>query len=239
MAMESTAWPSNSECAVRLRTGALVLLLLCGPLFVIFPQIDLAAAAVFFHERGFAGNVAAVEFVRNIFKLVYIGACVIAVAGVVVSLRAREGTFLGLRAIQHLFLISCLAIGPGLVTNLMLKDQWGRARPREVVQFGGAKIFTPALLPARQCTKNCSFVSGEASSMFMVFFAFALVSRRRAQALAGVGLAAGTAAGIIRMAQGGHFMSDVVFSGIFMALTAVMLCRMFALIEARLEGRRI
>ena len=36
-----------------------------------------------------------------------------------------------------IFILLFLALGPGLVVNLMLKDQLGRARPREVVDFGG------------------------------------------------------------------------------------------------------
>lgn len=122
---------------------------------------------------------------------------------------------------HFLFVASCLAIGPGAVTNLAFKDQWGRARPREIVEFGGAKIFTAALIPANQCRKNCSFVCGEASSIFMIFFAPGLLFWRRSALLLGTGLLAGSAAGLIRIAQGGHFLSDVVFAGIVMALTAV------------------
>ena len=66
------------------------------------------------------------------------------------------------------FLVAVLVVGPGLVANSIFKDNWGRARPREVVELGGTKPFTPPLLPATSCSRNCSFVSGEASSMFVL-----------------------------------------------------------------------
>ena len=38
-----------------------------------------------------------------------------------------------------LFLIATLALGPGLLTNVILKDHWGRPRPIDVRQFGGVE----------------------------------------------------------------------------------------------------
>ncbi|MDR0717023.1 MAG: phosphatase PAP2 family protein, partial [Azoarcus sp.] len=77
---------------------------------------------------------------------------------------------------------------------------------------GGNARFTPALQPTDQCGKNCSFVSGHASAGF---FAVSLgflggASARRRWTLAG--LALGGIAGLGRIAQGGHFLSDVVFA---------------------------
>jgi lipid A 4'-phosphatase len=37
-----------------------------------------------------------------------------------------------------------------------------------------------------------------------------------------VGTVVGAAAGFVRIAQGGHFLSDVVFAGLLMALTALL-----------------
>ena len=54
--------------------------------------------------------------------------------------------------------LAALLLGPGWVVNEALKNHWGRARPEQVSDFGGAQRFTPALQPADQCVKNCSFV---------------------------------------------------------------------------------
>jgi lipid A 4'-phosphatase len=44
-----------------------------------------------------------------------------------------------------------------------------------------------------------------------------------------VGTLCGFAAGLVRISQGAHFLSDVIFAGVFMALTAVVVYRaMFA-----------
>ncbi len=122
-------------------------------------------------------------------------------------------------------LLACLAIGSGLVVNVIFKDNWGRARPSQVVEFGGAKTFTPALVIADQCKRNCSFVAGHPSVLFS-FFGLALFARRRRALAIGTVAVLGGLAGLGRMMQGAHFFSDVVFSGIFMFVTAWLLYRL-------------
>ena len=120
-----------------------------------------------------------------------------------------------------LFLLLSFAIGPGLLTNTVLKDHWGRARPSPVVEFGGSKEFTPALLPSGQCDHNCSFVSGHGAMAFsLIGFAFLPASRRRRRQLAAAALGFGAFVGLARIAQGGHFLSDTVFAGLLATGTA-------------------
>lgn len=229
MAFEGFLLQSRQARPWDLGSGAVLAFVLSAPLFILAPQIDTRAAALFYTADGqFAGNsFAIVAVVRDVFKLVYVIACSVALVGAMCAWITRS-RFLFLTRWQHLFLIACLAVGPGVMTNLTFKDHWGRARPREIVEFGGDKAFTPALVPAAQCKLNCSFVSGEASSMFMVFFAAALLFPGYAGVLTIAGIAAGFGAGAIRMAQGGHFLSDVVFSGILMALTAAFIHQIFS-----------
>ena len=76
-------------------------------------------------------------------------------------------------------------LGPGLVVNGILKEHWGRARPRDVTQFGGDRRFTPALVIADQCERNCSFSAGHPSAGFaLAALAYASISRRRRWAAA-------------------------------------------------------
>ena len=74
-----------------------------------------------------------------------------------------------------------------------------------------------------QCSgHNCSFVSGEASNMYSLLFALALMTGglyRRRLILAGI--VAGMGGGVMRILQGGHFLSDIVYAGVFMWLTTV------------------
>jgi lipid A 4'-phosphatase len=107
--------------------------------------------------------------------------------------------------------------------NAGLKEHWGRARPREVMEFGGSQQFTPALLPTAQCETNCSFVSGHAALGFYLI-GIAWVSRKRRWLVAGITLGGLVGAG--RILQGGHFLGDVIFSFWVVYFSAVLLDRL-------------
>lgn len=114
-----------------------------------------------------------------------------------------------------LFLLLSFAIGPGLLTNTVLKDHWGRPRPSQVTEFGGALAFTPALLPGGECDHNCSFVSGHGAMGFaLIGFAFLPASPRRRRQVVVAALAFGSFVGLARIAQGAHFLSDTVFAAL-------------------------
>jgi lipid A 4'-phosphatase len=123
-----------------------------------------------------------------------------------------------------LYLLLALGVGPGLIVNVALKDHWGRARPSQIATFGGDKHFTPALQPTDQCDHNCSFSAGHAAmGFYLVSFAFLLRDPKRRRRTEAAALAFGAAAGLARMAQGGHFLSDVVFSGLIVYGTSAAL----------------
>jgi lipid A 4'-phosphatase len=125
-----------------------------------------------------------------------------------------------------LFLLLSFAIGPGFLTNTVLKDHWGRARPSQVVEFGGGKSFTPALTPSGQCERNCSFVSGHGAMAFsLIGFAFLPATRRRRRQIAAAALGFGGFVGLARIAQGGHFLSDTVFAALLVSGTAWLIHR--------------
>ena len=121
-----------------------------------------------------------------------------------------------------IFLLLALGLGPGLVVNGIFKDHWGRARPRDVVEFGGNKRFTAAFVLSDQCESNCSFVSGEAAIGFYGL-AFMFVARRRRKAIVLASLLFGSLIGFVRMSRGAHFLSDVIFSGVFTFLVSYLL----------------
>lgn len=116
---------------------------------------------------------------------------------------------------QAFFLLLLLALGPGLLVNVVLKDHLGRARPREIHEFGGRYAFTP-IWRHGDTGKNSSFPSGHAAVAFYLMAPwFVLRGRNRMQAawwLAG-GLAYGSLVGTARILQGGHFLLDVLWAG--------------------------
>jgi lipid A 4'-phosphatase len=150
------------------------------------------------------------------------GTAIAAVAGIILALARRRHLF-GLGLPEWIFLALVLITGPGLIANTVLKDNWARPRPLHVVEFGGPDRFTPVLERSGACERNCSFVSGEASATFALGFAFALLARRRRAEIMAAGIAAGSLAGLVRMGEGGHFLSDVVFAGVFMALDVALM----------------
>jgi membrane-associated PAP2 superfamily phosphatase len=141
------------------------------------------------------------------------------------------------------FALLAMALGPGLLVNGLLKDNWGRARPRTVAAFGGEDVFTPAFEIADQCLKNCSFVSGEVAAAATLSLVLWLLASARLRGPARPALAAaliaGTAlAGFLRLASGGHFLSDIVFAVLVTALLTLALWRLTASARAapRLTG---
>ncbi len=125
-----------------------------------------------------------------------------------------------------LFLILLLALGPGLIINVILKDNYGRARPREIVEFGGSYKFTQ-VWEKGDTGKNSSFPSGHASVGFYLmapWFIFRQKKRAMGMTFLLIGLSYGFLVGTARIFQGGHFLSDVLWSGGLVYITGELLC---------------
>ena len=214
-----------------LPTAILVAAALSCAIFALFPNLDVTTSGLLYgSDQGFVGRkVVTIEWLRLAFKGFFVLCCALAISGLIVT-RDRTRAWLGLVFKNWLFLAIGLAMGPGVVANLALKDHWGRARPNQIVEFGGTKSFTMALTPSDQCDRNCSFISGEASSTFTVFFAGAFLFRRRSAPLIIAGVAGGAITGLVRMSQGAHFLSDIVFAGLLMLLTVVALNFVFEVV---------
>ena len=130
-----------------------------------------------------------------------------------------------------LFFLLVLAVGPGLLVNLLFKDHLGRARPRELLEFGGQYPFTQIWQPGAS-GKNSSFPSGHASVAFYLFTPWFILRRKnRAQAACWLtgGLSYGSLVGAARILQGGHFLSDVLWAGGLVYLSGEILAQVLAL----------
>ena len=102
------------------------------------------------------------------------------------------------------------------MVNVLLKNAWGRARPNDILQFGGEDIFTPWYKLGDSCVSNCSFVSGDASVGFMLIIFYFITKKIIFFYLA---MSFGLALGFIRIIAGGHFFSDIIFSQIVVTTT--------------------
>jgi membrane-associated PAP2 superfamily phosphatase len=125
--------------------------------------------------------------------------------------------------VYGMFLFLTVIIGPGLVINAVFKDHFDRPRPRDVQAFGGEELYVPPLMPGQS---GNSFPCGHCSVAF-AWGAFYLLWRRRHPARAGTVLVAsiivGLLMGVARMAAGGHFLSDVLWSAVLTWSTLLLL----------------
>jgi lipid A 4'-phosphatase len=200
-------------------------------LFWFFPGIDLFVSGLFYDpQHGFPlAAWAPLRSIEGLIRWLTWAILLIALAGAA-WLRLRGRPFWRLDRSALIFLVASLAIGPGIVANTVLKDHWGRARPYQTEAFGGTKEFTPAPLPADQCARNCSFVSGHAALAFsLVSFAFLLPAGRRRDIAFVAALAFGGLIGLGRIAVGHHFLSDVVDAGLIVVGVSWLLHRWLVL----------
>jgi lipid A 4'-phosphatase len=225
---DADAQPQKPVTASEMLKGALAVGAACLVIFSLAPGLDLVFARLFYLGDGrFLGTeLGLIPFLRQVFIVLFWTVCTVTVAGLIMSVRTAS-KWLELDFRKWLFVALCLITGPLVVANIGFKDHWGRARPRDVLEFAGAKIFSGPFPPAEQCVYNCSFVSGEASSVFIVLFAFAFLWKSRSRSIVTLGILFGGLAGLVRMAQGGHFLSDVIFAGVLMATTAAALKLLF------------
>ncbi len=197
----------------------------CIGVFTLFPQIDIEISRLFYRPGdGFYMK----DFwlfhllYRYVGVLVGIPLSVLVGAFIYQQITKRRFRYLHKKAIA--FMLSALLIGPGILTNLLLKEHYGRARPVQVTEFGGKKRFTPYYRPTDQCEHNCSFVSGHVSAA-LFFLTFAFVYRSKKVLWFALSLSALMA--LTRVAQGAHFLSDVLFAFVVNYIVFVLLYRFF------------
>ena len=116
-------------------------------------------------------------------------------------------------------IVLAVMLGPGLLVNGVLKPLWGRPRPAQADLFGGSRPYQPWWQPGH-IGGGRSFPSGHAAMGYVLVLGTCLVPRRRSAWLRGLvlggALAYGSLLGATRIIQGGHFLSDVLWSGSLM-----------------------
>jgi membrane-associated PAP2 superfamily phosphatase len=191
-----------------------------GLAFGLWPKLDLGVSALFYDAAGRTWPWAqepTLQALRDFNAFVTRSL----IAGALIALlfaAAGMRSFALMAPRTAVFLLAALIAGPGLIANLLLKTHWGRPRPSHVGEFGGALEFAPWWRPFGGCPTNCSFVSGEAAGAFALLAVAAVLPRRYRAAAFAAAIVYGLAVGLMRVAMGGHFLSDVLFAGIFTAL---------------------
>lgn len=191
---------------------------LLGIFFRFFPGIDIYVSGLFYRpDKGF--YLAETPFLTAVYHGVnYVTVILVTVLVLLITLSVikKSGTIIGIKRKAAIYLLAGLILAPGIVVNVILKEHVGRPRPADVTLFGGEKIFQPPFKITEQCENNCSFVSGHAALGFY-FTAFSLVGAAgfRRKSLLAAGIAIGWVIGIVRIMQGRHFFTDVLFAFFF------------------------
>ncbi|MCB1213787.1 MAG: phosphatase PAP2 family protein [Chlamydiia bacterium] len=202
----------------------LLCLLLIAPLT---PMIDLAVADSFYSPTGFSTQALGMW----LYTYGTYPAMIIALGATGIWLLSYRLPRLISYKRAALVLFLSYAIGAGLVVNYLFKDHWGRPRPKQIERYGGHAAFQAFYQPnftVNERSKFKSFPSGHASTGFF-FLSLGLIGLfEKMRKLFWFGLMAGLIwggiLGYVRMAQGGHFFSDIVVSGLCMWLTGYLCC---------------
>jgi membrane-associated PAP2 superfamily phosphatase len=192
--------------------------------FVLAPGIDLAVSRLFYEPaKSFIGRQSSiVEFVRDSGLAIEWGLAISVSLSMLTKVVSPQSRLL-VRPRSIVFVLATFALGPGLIVNGVLKTYWGRARPREILEFGGGSTFSPAWFPSDQCVGNCSFVSGEAASAFFLVTVVFLVARDWRPAAALFAIAIAGVISLARIAGGAHFLSDVLIAWLVVLLVIAVL----------------
>ncbi len=186
------------------------------------PNLDLDIASIFYVAPGqFTGIGPQAQDLRRFAAIlpfiVYFGGLLLYAAGRAGWLPAR----FALNTRSLIFLTLSLALGPGLLVNELFKREFHRPRPVHVEAFGGAAPFQPFYRLDGDCAKNCSFPSGETSASFWMAAPALLAPPPLRLAALGTALLFGATTGLMRMAAGAHFLSDILFSGLLMGAITI------------------
>jgi lipid A 4'-phosphatase len=210
----------------------LVCFLLASVLLAQFPGIDLQISRGFFDDGFLLRDPRwQVWFRDGTTCFLYLSMAFVTGVYVLNKLSKRNWCGVDGKKVGYLFLV--LVLGAGLIVNVVLKDNFGRARPRDIEEFGGSKHFTPAFVVSRECAANCSFSSGEGAGAFFSLALAMALSRKRALFTAGVAL--GCLVSFSRVASGAHFFSDTVVSFFVMLIVADVLYHYMLVPQPELE----
>lgn len=229
---------------LQLRLALWATLFFSMALFAKLPGLDLLVSARYFvPEQGFVHArdpwvLALYDWTPWLGRALFVAVLVVAVLAPLWSrhLQSRghpeaaqrwRGTH---RRVAVLFVCAAL-LGPGVLIEGVFKNTMGRPRPVQVEPFGGPQAYLGPFVRGSNPEAHRSFTSSHAATGFALM-GFGLgcgaVWRRRWLL---IGLVCGGLVGLGRILQGGHYLSDVVFS--FFAVW--LCCELVAWADARMR----
>ncbi len=191
--------------------------------YLYFPKFDIYFSEFFFENDKFISErIYLIKILRSFLKDLMVVIPIIALFILIVDYLKKLRRVKSLLTKRLRFAIIGLIFGPivgsGIIANWYFKDNWGRARPIQVQEFGGDKIYTPPFVKTDQCKKNCSWISGESSAAFS-FLVGTLILKN--PLFFSLNIVFGFIVSFCRISMGGHFLSDNLFALFFMIYLAL------------------
>ncbi len=207
----------------RALQNCVILTAFTAMIFLIWPGIDLWFSGLFFDAQTDFW-LAKVHLVRGLREAIWtlIILTFLAAFGMLIFTKVFRSTTPVMNKVWEVATLTYV-LGPMLLTDVILKSHWGRARPASVEEFGGAAQFTPPFVITDQCADNCSFVSGEGSGVTALLITVLLVARNMAPTRASklitiVAFVIAFAGLSLRIIMGRHFLSDTICAVLFVTM---------------------
>lgn len=188
-----------------------VAFVLLSVFFISFPEVDLALSNYFYQENAFPlsrhPHWLLLRDYHRISQWYWLGSMLFLIA--IYAVWSRP-----LRAIaphKILYIILTYALSAGVVVQCF-KVIFGRARPKELVEFGGLLDFSHAWQLAGVCQHSCSFPSGEASAAAAMLPLLVLVPGHFRGLTAIFLVPVLLLISLNRVFMGAHFISDVLIA---------------------------
>ncbi len=230
------AWPALLQTHVHDQPvqAAASATILAGFVFMAFPGIDLAVSRLAAVDAGFPlSQEHALRVVRDFNRQIPV--LLLPLVAVMLAVQMRSPRDWLPRPHKLLFFLTFYAVGPGLAIQF-LKRLVGRARPNEIVEFGGTLPFTPAWQVSGACSRSCSFASGEsATAIALMGLAILLPARWRVRTIVAL-VPVVLIFSLNRIAFGAHFLSDVVLAWLLMLWIMAWLWSVFAANGTRIDA---
>ena len=193
--------------------SCVVFFAICSIFFIVWPQSDISVSSIFYDGFGFF-PLNENWLVKTVYKGVpWFGRFIFLISLTVIFIAVVAPARISRRHWRRAASMAVVVVlGIGLLVHAVLKDGMGRPRPKDVEIFAGATSFVPVFTPSQFCATNCSFVSGHAAVGFSLMSLGMLGVRSRRNFWFVTGIITGSLIGFVRIAQGGHFLSDVIFS---------------------------
>jgi len=212
----------------RALQSCVILTALLAMFFLNWPGVDLWFSALFYRPQdGFwLAHLETVNALREVIWKLIILTFLVALGGLIFTKLFRSTT----PALNKVWEVATMTyvLGPMLLTDVILKSHWGRARPSTIEEFGGTAQFTPPFVISDQCASNCSFVSGEGSGVTALLITVMLVVRNSGPSTAskiatGAAFAVAAAGLSLRVIMGRHFLSDTLCAVLFVTMITLAL----------------